>query len=246
MLEYSPDGTKLAYDSFRSGDQEIWLCDAEGKGPKQLTSFGEASVGGWSPSGDQIAFASSAAPGGDVDILVMDETGGFRSNLTSDEYGDGCPSWSVDGNWVYYHSMRADGTQIYKVPADGGPAEQLTEKGGLMPQIAEDGHVLFWRESRIWRLSRDETEETVVSDKEVGNIFHWCPWRENIVYIVQNEEGESVIEMFNLRSGETRQLHSFDQGVEIGHGFTVSPDGQWILYTPVEFNADLMLVENFY
>ena len=41
----SPDGRKVAFQSERSGDNEVWTCDADGTNCQQLTFF-EEPVGG--------------------------------------------------------------------------------------------------------------------------------------------------------------------------------------------------------
>jgi serine/threonine protein kinase len=244
--QFSPDGSKVLFVSDRSGNPEIWRCEADGTKLQQLTKVGEAFSGRWSPGGDRIAFDGSEMGDGKWDILVIDENGGKPHNLTSDEFNDGWPSWSADGNWVYYHSNR-DGLEICRVPAEGGPNEQLTTAGGGFPKVTEKGQVLFWRENdeRIWSLGRGEGGETLVLDQELDGVS-WCTWKENIVYVAENENGQQCFEMFNLTSGVTTDLCSLGEVSYTEIGLTVSPDGEWILYTDLNATSDLMLVEGFY
>jgi Tol biopolymer transport system component len=248
LPDYSPDGSRIAFVSGRSGDTEIWQCDAEGTQLQQLTRLGLAWLGEWSPSGDRIAFCASEGEEVNWDILVVNSTGGLPRNLTHDEFDDACPSWSPDGQWIYYHSLRGGDRQICQVSSEGGATVQLTEKGGLGPRVGEDGQVFFWRNERIWSLPRDENggEESLALDKKVNSFLNWCTWEDNIVYISGEGGREPSIEMFNLTSGVTKKLHSLGEGINPANGLTVSPDGWWILYTQFEFSADLMLVENFY
>jgi len=52
--------------------------------------------------------------------------------------------------------------------------------------------------------------------------------------------------MFNLTSGETQDHCIPGEAAHARIGLTVSPDGEWILYTDLNASSDLMLVENFY
>jgi Tol biopolymer transport system component len=50
---YSPDGSRIAFSSDRSGEFEIWVCARDGSNPMPVTSLAGARVGGpaWSPDG---------------------------------------------------------------------------------------------------------------------------------------------------------------------------------------------------
>jgi Tol biopolymer transport system component/DNA-binding winged helix-turn-helix (wHTH) protein len=55
--QFSPDGSKIAFESTRSGVYEVWLCRSDGTSLTQLTHF-NASVTGtprWSPDGQQVS-----------------------------------------------------------------------------------------------------------------------------------------------------------------------------------------------
>lgn len=68
--EVSPDGSWMAFVSTRSGDQDIWLTNADGKGALQLTSDSGIQKGpAWSPDGKRIAYVSDAS--GEFNIRVM-------------------------------------------------------------------------------------------------------------------------------------------------------------------------------
>jgi Ca2+-binding RTX toxin-like protein len=69
---WSPDGTRIAYESTRSGNSEIWVMNADGTGQPVNVSQHESwdSNPAWSPDGTQITFQSRRA--GQDDIWVVD------------------------------------------------------------------------------------------------------------------------------------------------------------------------------
>ncbi len=60
---WSPDGTKILFESSRSGDGQLWVIDIGGGEAKQLTTIStEAGTAFWSRDGRQIAFVSAIYP----------------------------------------------------------------------------------------------------------------------------------------------------------------------------------------
>ena len=60
--DFSPDGSKIAFESDRTGTVEIWTCKKDGSDLMRLTNFGAAQFTGpprWSPDGQKIAFGSA-------------------------------------------------------------------------------------------------------------------------------------------------------------------------------------------
>src|SRR4029453_16142175 len=101
---FSPDGSRIAFASLRSGTPEIWLAGSDGSGLRQLTTLGGTGVllGGWSPDGAQIAF--EAAIDGNTDVYLVGADGGHLRRLTIEPSIDGVPAWSRDGQWIYFAS----------------------------------------------------------------------------------------------------------------------------------------------
>ena len=126
--QYSPDGTKIAFASDRSGSWEIWVSDSEGANAAQLTSFRGRHVGSpaWSPDSRRIAF--DARPEGSPDIYSVNAEGGLPRRLTTDPSEDTAPSWSNDGRWIYFASDRDGTQQVWKMLADGGYAARKVDQ----------------------------------------------------------------------------------------------------------------------
>lgn len=112
---FSPNGDKIAFISSRSGLDQVWLMDADGTDPQQLTfdAVFKGQVPDWSPAGTQIAYAAGD-PG---DILVMDADGSDQHTVVGGLTDDFGPAWSPDGQQLAF--IRFDDRTVYVVDADG-------------------------------------------------------------------------------------------------------------------------------
>ncbi len=69
--DWSPDGRRIAFDSDRDGNFEVYAMNADGSGVTRLTVRDAHDVGpAWSPDGRRIAFHSNREDG-NWDIYVM-------------------------------------------------------------------------------------------------------------------------------------------------------------------------------
>ena len=100
-------------------------------------------VGGWSPDGTRIAFEAAIA--GNTDVYLVGADGGHLRRLTTEPSIDGVPSWSGDGQWIYFASTRAGAIpDVWRVSPNGGQAIRLTHNGGFEPRESPDGRYLFY------------------------------------------------------------------------------------------------------
>jgi TolB protein len=146
--EFSPDGTKIVYISTGpkpSGDPEynndIWVMDANGSNPKQLTKtdYPTQNVGPtWSPDSAKIAYSTVESPTASAKGLhVMNADGSEQVPVLN----EGNPiltntlSWSPDGTRIAYED--GTGTFISTVAAGGGGSTLLV--GG-----SPDAHYPSW------------------------------------------------------------------------------------------------------
>jgi serine/threonine protein kinase len=244
---YSPNGKRIAFVSQRSGADEVWVCDGEGSNPVQLTSFGGGDIFGprWSPDGGNIAFTVLAA--GKVDIYAVNANGGKPRRLTSDQIRGKWPYWSRNGQWLYFVSVGDN--QIWKMPAKGGEAVQITRNGGDTPKESPDGKLIYYskgwpRELSVWKIPVEGGQEFKVLDS-VNLGGRWTVGQLGIYYFtLPDEQGHSDIRLYEFSTGKIAKIVTIERKPD--WDISVSPDGRTILYSQVDAVAsDLMLVENF-
>ncbi len=119
---WSPDGSQIAFLSNRTGVFQVWVMDADGANPWQLTTDPGAKdqVPDWSPDGTRIAYQSLAT--GNGDIYVIDADGTDPTQLTNDPALDFGTAWSPDGSQIAFSTSRGSGSgasTVYIMNADG-------------------------------------------------------------------------------------------------------------------------------
>ena len=126
---YSPDGSKIAWVSERSGGAQIYVMGAGGGGAKRVTFSGSFNTDPvWSPDGSRIAYVGRV--GGRFDIFVVNADGSGVVRITQSMGDNEDPSWSPDGNYIAFSSTRKGGKHIWMSTADGVHQVQLTQGSG--------------------------------------------------------------------------------------------------------------------
>ncbi|HEX7571432.1 MAG TPA: LpqB family beta-propeller domain-containing protein [Verrucomicrobiae bacterium] len=141
----SPDGAKVAMVLSKAGRPNIWVCNADGTGLKQITHGDEDSSPTWSPNGDWICFATK--PSSRRRLAKVPAGGGPVQYLnTAGVSGPTEPDWSPDGKWIAFTSQTRDDFDICVMPVDGSlPPAVLV--GGQNPSWAPNSRTLVYNRS---------------------------------------------------------------------------------------------------
>jgi Tol biopolymer transport system component len=245
----SPDGSKIAFVSDRSGSAEVWICDADGSNAVQVTSYGiqETGMPRWSPDGKLIAFDSRI--GGEANIYVVDPNVGGARKLSIDIHGNNLPSWSHDGRWIYFvNGEDARDPKIWKVSSVGGRAARIAETEATYPLESPDGkYVYFAHNRKLWRVKTDgSAAQELEGMPEVHSTGDtWVPTRSGI-YFMSDTKHQTEVDFFDLNSQKVRKVFTLEK--PLAHwsgGVSISSDGKWLLYPQLDgSSSDLMMIEN--
>lgn len=244
--QYSPDGTKIVFESNRSGSHEIWLVDADGNNPVQLTSFNGPQTGApsWCSDGHRIAFDSRAS--GLSAIYEEDINERFPRQVSSNVQNLALPTWSGDCKWLF----ASDGHDtVYRLPARGGDAVRATDKASWYGVVSR-GRLFFnvKQGSRIAIWSKPVAggqEEPVRGMPMLDAAESWAATPRGIYYSEWLENPPSL-NFYEFSSATTKRLLTLPRNRRIGEGLSVSPDARWLIYSQTDDEqSDIMLVDGF-
>jgi len=246
--QFSPNGTKIAFESDRSGYPEIWVCNRDGSDPAQITSMrGLAGTPRWSPDGRSLAF--DFRPKDHSEIYVVEVPGGAPRQMTTVPGANNVvPSWSRDGKWIYFASKGGGKDfQVWKVSIRGGPALQVTKNGGFAPLEAEDGFLYYTKSfliPGIWKVSsQGGTETAIMHTPDAPGWADWAVVPGGMYFLDSRSSPQAILEFFDFATLRRTSISALDGEPQ---GLAISPNRKSILYSQMDQNNEsIMVVKNF-
>jgi len=124
--EWSPDGSRVAFISDATGEDEIWVAAQDGSGePKQVTRGGDRMLFGltWAPDGERIAFNDKSNR-----LRVVEVESGVVTEVARDKGSPiGDATWSPDGAWLAFSLSEETGmSSIHVWDAKSGELHRVT------------------------------------------------------------------------------------------------------------------------
>jgi serine/threonine protein kinase len=127
---WSPDGGRIAYESDRSGNRDIWVSQLGGGEAVNRTEgdTGDDRLPSWSHDGRQIAFLSDRS--GTWELYVMPAVGGRARRIGSipsdSSFRVGSPQWSVDDAEIAVAGRDREGNSVQLFSLQAGNSECLS------------------------------------------------------------------------------------------------------------------------
>jgi Tol biopolymer transport system component/DNA-binding winged helix-turn-helix (wHTH) protein len=247
--QYSPDQKHIAFESIRNGDREVWMSDADGTNLVQISHFRFPLTGTphWSPDSRKIVFDSHYS--GVSEIYIADIADLLPRKLLTNVPDASQPSWSRDGQSIFFLSGPGDGQKLYRCPATGGNATVLSTSRAFSPLSTFDGNAVIFANDlssatlKLVSLQHPTEESDLPAMPQVKDAALWT-LDANGIYFVPVDSPRSI-DYFDFATRRVRHVTRVEKDFRswIG-GLSVSSDG--LLYSQMdEATGDLMLVENF-
>jgi dipeptidyl aminopeptidase/acylaminoacyl peptidase len=173
-LGFSPKGDEILFVSNREPDPDrffnydLFAVGVKDGSIRRLTRTENAEYRPqWSPDGTKIAYegttrglTSSETTMEDTHVWIASADGRGRRELVALDNRQSTPTWSEDGEWVYFTIQERGTVALYRVAAGGGEPEPLVRERGRVGAfaLASDGALaysfhgsddvaqLYWRE----------------------------------------------------------------------------------------------------
>lgn len=244
----SPDSSRITFVSNRSGNSEIWTAAIDGSKPVQLTSFAGKLTSNpkWSPDGQRIVFDSRVGDG-QPRVYLINANGGNQTRLTEEPASE--PTWSRDGQWIYFTADSKGRREIWKIRPDGSGKTQVTTTGASYSMESTDGKFLLYaaaqypRPVSLYRMpTNGGTSEKVLDTLE--RYLNFAPAPDGIYFAENRGNGTVSLSFYRYSSKSIQPILVLDK--PLSFGLSLSPDFTRLFFSTVDQQgSDLMLVENF-
>ncbi len=226
MPAISPDGTKIAFASDRTGSWDIYLMDIDGGQAVQVTNDRFQNLHpSFSPDGSRLIYCSYGGPSGQWELVLIN----VNNPAIKQHIGHGMfPVWSPVGDTIVFQRARQKGTRwfsVWTLDLVNGEPTRMTEVAAsanaavITPSWSPDGeHIVFCtvldpgsdeqikpRQADIWMVRADGSGRAKLTEGSFANLQPtWAA--DGSIYFVSNRAGDGAENVWTVRPDQAIQV----------------------------------------
>jgi Tol biopolymer transport system component len=255
---WSPNGKYLIYESRKTGKSVIWMHNAEEGWERPVVTTDDFhdnatyffSRPAFSPDGQRIAYHRDTKAG-ESSIWISPLAGGTPLQVYKEARRQFCPSWSPDGNWIFYVYLK--GTYgIAKVRVDGSapPIDLVGVDMYYPPYPSPDGKLVLYQTSKgLHTMSSDGKNQQLIST----GLWHSSGWSKDgtkLFGVKQSNERHLLVVEVTLADHSERIISDLGPAPLIVSntpmiGFSLASDGKSFVTSRFTSSSELWMLENF-
>lgn len=211
--KFSPDGTKIAYLSFKDRYSFLYVFNRmTGVSTPLSKEVGLNIAPAWSPDGRQLAQVLSKD--GNNEIYLRNADGTNLRRLTRNRDLDTSPVFSPDGSRIAFVSDRGGNPQIFVMSSNGDAATRLSFQGGSSydPAWSPDGKYIAYVAEKsgegleIYIMGADGTGHRRLTDSQGSNESpSWSPDSRHVIYF-STRNGQKALYTYTIETNEERRV----------------------------------------
>jgi len=226
MPTLSPDGSKIAFASDRSGSWDIYLMDAAGGQAVQVTNDRFQNLHpSFSPDGSQMIYCSFGGPSGQWELVLID----VDNPTIKQHIGHGMfPEWSPKSDTIVFQRARQKGTRwfsVWTVELVNGEPGNFTEVAAsanaavITPSWSPDGQNIVFctvldpgsdeqvrpSQADVWMVRADGSGRSKLTQGAFANLQPvWAA--DGSIYFVSNRAGDGAENVWTVRPDQALQI----------------------------------------
>ena len=233
--QFSPNGDRVAYLSTLSGKEAIWIANSDCTRQVRVRDFDSTRIGHlrWSPDGSRLVYEGLV--GDRTEIWTVGIDGSVPLRLTVNDQEERDPSWSRDGQSIYYVALVDGRETIRRLPAGGGESVLVVSSGGREPVESADGRTLrFVREGSLYDFSLTAADDQRLlagswgrpaRQWTIGHATQFGPAA--VTFLADTPDSAAVLEQLDLSSGKTQRIGQIKGVPAVAvAGFALSPNNR--------------------
>jgi Tol biopolymer transport system component len=238
-----PAWNQLVFESYHSGNWDIYTANKDGTDRVQLTTYPGTDIHPQFNRGcSRIVYASDML--GNFDIYSMQSDGSDVTLLTTVSQDDVNPQWSSDGSQIAFQSYRDGQAEIYVMKYDGSAQTRLTTNSSYdgQPSWSPDGSKIAFVSNRsggygIWVMNSNGSNPVQISNLAYGTSPVWSPDGARITFSADSNS-DDWLELWVMNADGSNPRRIGDSYIVPGTDFIAeswSSDGTYVTTTTVKW-----------
>ena len=241
------DWSRLAFDSGRDGNWEIYTARGDGAQPVRVTNHPGSDVQPQLNHGATVVVFASNRNAGQFDIYSARPDGSSVLRITTSDHNESYPAFSPDGAYIAYARYQENNWELYRVRVDGSDQTRLTGDSNyddLMPAWSPDGQRIAWVRTHngmgaIWTMNSDGSGvQPLTSQFNYLQNPRWSPDGRRIAFDADIDGDHwNELAVFDLAAGAIQWSYDPRQSLLDAWASSWSPDGQYLSFNLVQYTV---------